>query len=1066
MRIEHIELENWMSYPRRWTPPGQPDSTVQVVPTIDLSGQPLVLISGDNGAGKSAILEAICYALFAKYPRGNNEDAIRSGETSAAVRLDFTLPTAKGEVTYRVERTLSKRAGGTTALLTQLRADGPPLTLQSGQKAVTDYVIQDLLRGVEYDAFASAVFLRQEEAGKFMELSHAAQRAQLLRLCRLEIYAKIYERAHAHLRALTDRVKELQAQFASVEYATELHLSARRKDAENLEARRNGLRRDEEVARQLLDKVKRAVMLDDEIRQGKQKLAQWEQVLRNADEIHHASRWIIAWERIHNTLIQGARLSESVARREGEIEQARQDLAAATQEAAGKKTVHNDLALEHQRHLQALNDVKDALLALSGRRSAARDALATAREAQRLDRDIASIRAEQDAREADLARFDEVKRQKDYRDLLTRAENALQFALQTLGEAEEDLSTAQARETEANTADREAAQLQNLLEDKGSQLQALESTAETLRARQGELHRQQDASEDVIANRNKAVAAGVCPTCGTELKGEIGEHVCQEIEYHQATVAVAKQELAAVAVELENNRIQITQLKDEVKRWDRRRAALESQASQAGASARKSRDSAARRRQQAASQWQQHLNQWRDIPPPDWLQAPSPAMQEIVDAELRRLADIEAQFSTLTDVRATYRSQAQVLDREKRSRADLEIESPVTDAQIAELDAKYRALDGQVGEAEARRDRLQRTVKDAEDQVQEARQQWTAAEKCFSAVDKNLTSLKASQSQEQGHLAATRQTLQTEQRRIGSSLPDLTADLLDAVDSPTTLSSLEDLAQAYGRQASQLADLEQAQTDSTRVQTEIELKQRALDDLGAEVGSVTEVVASERWQELQAHLTSAERDLMDLNREIGNTERDCQRRHDLELQLKDGRKQQWAFRTIEDAIDPGTKTRAPGPLFALITQRLMESISLEASHILAELGWPIGIAYYDKHGFTIEDRALSAVRKYGEYSGGERFAIAIAVALAIGRVTHGAGNIRCLFIDEGFGALDQKHRKRIIDDAIGRLVEIGSRDQVVVISHLADMQAYFPNRVELRRDGDRSAPGLPTEESL
>ena len=96
MRIERIELENWMSYPRRWVLSDEAGSSGEVVPCIDLSEQPLTLVSGDNGAGKSAILEAICYALFAKYPRGNNQDAIRSGETTARIKLHFTLPSPKG----------------------------------------------------------------------------------------------------------------------------------------------------------------------------------------------------------------------------------------------------------------------------------------------------------------------------------------------------------------------------------------------------------------------------------------------------------------------------------------------------------------------------------------------------------------------------------------------------------------------------------------------------------------------------------------------------------------------------------------------------------------------------------------------------------------------------------------------------------------------------------------------------------------------------------------------------------------------------------------------------------
>ncbi|MFQ5629772.1 MAG: AAA family ATPase, partial [bacterium] len=110
MIIDRIELENWMSYPKRW-PAAESNGDGYIVPTIEFA-RDLTLITGASGAGKSAILEAICYALFAKYPRANrNEVAIHSGESGAKVRLFFTLPTGKGDAKYCVERLLSSKKG-------------------------------------------------------------------------------------------------------------------------------------------------------------------------------------------------------------------------------------------------------------------------------------------------------------------------------------------------------------------------------------------------------------------------------------------------------------------------------------------------------------------------------------------------------------------------------------------------------------------------------------------------------------------------------------------------------------------------------------------------------------------------------------------------------------------------------------------------------------------------------------------------------------------------------------------------------------------------------------------
>jgi len=123
------------------------------------------------------------------------------------------------------------------------------------------------------------------------------------------------------------------------------------------------------------------------------------------------------------------------------------------------------------------------------------------------------------------------------------------------------------------------------------------------------------------------------------------------------------------------------------------------------------------------------------------------------------------------------------------------------------------------------------------------------------------------------------------------------------------------------------------------------------------------------------------------------------------------------------------------------------------------MGWCMSVAYGDGKnvGFYVKDeRRGSIARNYREFSGGERFAIAVAVSLAISRVTGGASRIGCLFIDEGFGSLDSGKRERIVANAIEPLVEQNLREQVVVITHLEDMKDRFPARISIRHTGDGS----------
>jgi exonuclease SbcC len=1066
MRIERIELQNWMSYPGRWTLPDGLQAGEVTVPAIDLSGQSLTLIAGQNGAGKSAILEAVCYALFAKYPRGNNQDAIRSGERSAELRLYFTLPSASGDVTYCVDRLLSKKTSGTNASLKQVQADGSEVLLLTGQSRVTDYIEQTLLRGIKYDAFVSTVFLRQEEAGKFMKLSHAQQREQLLRLCRLEIYQQIYERAQTHRKALDSQLRTLRDDFDEVKYATSEYLSGRQEYAQTLQRRRDELRQDEESAKQLLEKVTRATTLEGEIKERTEKLAEWKDILGQADEIHHAVQWRIAWERVEDTLQQGQGLHSNISRRVDEIQQAELDLQAAEADARQAEVNLSSLETGHRTLHQELSEIRDALPTLVQERAEKTRELENARQAKRLDKEIEQIAGAQAEREVELARFDQVERQSTYCDLLGQAQNALQYIVAGLQEAEKDQTTAENKGDEALKAKQKVADIKASVEEERAVLQQLSEKKEELEQEQSELQRQISSAQDIVENRNRAIEAGTCPTCGTEIKGDISEHVCDEIERRMRQIATSQTRLEDIKHKLAAVQAEMAQLDTEIATQDQQIAVLENQAELAESMAANARERATSNRQQAEERWQEHLILWEGFPRPGWLNTPSRELQERVEEESGGLRDIDAEHQRLIGIKAQHETEAETLQKNKQRRTEIAITSPVTEEQLLVLTEAQQETDERVTAKEEKRDKLAEKVAELENRLSEVKRALEEARGRRDKANSTLSSLSASQESDRHHLEDIEKTLRSQKQRTESQFPDLAANLLIAVQEAETYERLEELATEYAEEAELLEELEQANAHSTRVQTEIQVKQDELGSLHKEVGSATEAEVSQKLEIVQNDIASVEQELAEVNQEIGRTRDHHKRQEDLATQLKETKDEHWAYRTIEDAIYPGTKTKPAGELFASITHKLMESIGLEASRILESLGWYMAIGYDEQTGFSIEDRALGAVRSYSAYSGGERFAIAIAVALAVGRVTHGAGHIHCLFIDEGFGALDQSHRKRIINDAIGRLIEVGACEQVVVITHLRDMQAYFPNRIELKREDNHSVLAALTEELM
>jgi DNA repair exonuclease SbcCD ATPase subunit len=77
-------------------------------------------------------------------------------------------------------------------------------------------------------------------------------------------------------------------------------------------------------------------------------------------------------------------------------------------------------------------------------------------------------------------------------------------------------------------------------------------------------------------------------------------------------------------------------------------------------------------------------------------------------------------------------------------------------------------------------------------------------------------------------------------------------------------------------------------------------------------------------------------------------------------------------------------------------------------------------------------------------SGSQKFRVAVALALAIGRYASEAGRpIRAVVIDEGFGGLDAEGLDAMAD-ALHDLQSV--LDRVLLVSHQPDFSAHFPNR--------------------
>ena len=163
----HLRLYNFLSY--------QGDTE------LDLRGIHVGCLSGDNGNGKSALLDAVTWALWGwargrRYGTGgaSPDELVYQGQTDMEVALTF----AAGEATYRIVRKHSKGGGrrGAARMVDLQAATGDGYrSLTEGSVAETEAQVQRLLR-MSYDTFVNSAFMLQGEADRFTTSKPASAR--------------------------------------------------------------------------------------------------------------------------------------------------------------------------------------------------------------------------------------------------------------------------------------------------------------------------------------------------------------------------------------------------------------------------------------------------------------------------------------------------------------------------------------------------------------------------------------------------------------------------------------------------------------------------------------------------------------------------------------------------------------------------------------------------------------------------------------------------------------------------------------------------------------------------
>ncbi len=205
--------------------------------------EPLWVLCGPNGVGKSAVFDAITYALFGCHRGGKGsgmDKLIRHGTNGFHIEFEFAFAGKD----YRIQRNYGKKS--VERIWKSVDGGWDEIKLETGAHKLRKWTEREL--GLTYEQFTASVLLRQGEADAIITSTGSARLEMLKKIIGVERYEQLSARAQERTKSADQQHRVYASRLEQFLPVSEEQLAEAGQELEKAQANRDAAVKNEERA--------------------------------------------------------------------------------------------------------------------------------------------------------------------------------------------------------------------------------------------------------------------------------------------------------------------------------------------------------------------------------------------------------------------------------------------------------------------------------------------------------------------------------------------------------------------------------------------------------------------------------------------------------------------------------------------------------------------------------------------------------------------------------------------------------------------------------------------------